>query len=34
VADQTVDYLAAHDAPALEGLIGHHETGQQRDCWQ
>jgi hypothetical protein len=34
VADATVDYLAANDAPTLEGLIGHHETGRARGCWQ
>lgn len=34
VADATVDYLAAHDAPALAALIGHQEYGQARGCWR
>jgi hypothetical protein len=34
VADASVDYLAANDRPALEALIGHHETGKAAGCWR
>jgi hypothetical protein len=34
VADQTVDYLAAHDPQTLAALIAHHEAGQSRGCWR
>lgn len=34
VADASVDDLAANDPETLKALIGHHETGTARGCWQ
>lgn len=34
VADETVDYLAAHDRQTLAALTAHQEAGQEFGCWK